>query len=186
MKNLITSLKLLGVTIVICCVIYPLAVLAFAQTFAPETSNGSLLKNRQGSVIGSRLVAQSFSSPGYFWPRPSAADYNASGAGGSNLSPGSPAITARASALIEAYGVTDESRLPADLVTASGSGLDPHISIVGALYQVPRIAGARGLNEQVIADLVENQAFAAGGIFSPNRIVNVLEINLALDALIAK
>lgn len=183
MKNLLTSVKVISLSLLLCCVAYPLAVLVFAQLATPHTANGSLIGNSHGEVVGSLLVAQNFSSQGYFWPRPSAVDFNASAAGGSNLAPGSPAVTARAALLIARYGATKKNLLPADLVTASGSGLDPHISIAGAKYQVARVASARKLDEAKLAALVDKLASAPGGVFSPKKIVNVLELNMAVDSL---
>ncbi len=181
MKNLITSFKLVALTLLVCCVAYPLTVLAFAQAITPNSADGSLLTNADGEVIGSRLIAQSFVSPRYFWPRPSAADYNAQGAGGSNLSPSSPALTERAKALVSAFGASAERPLPADLVTASGAGLDPHISEAAALYQVARVAAARGWTEEKVEALVEAQAVRIGGALVPDKIVPVLALNIALD-----
>jgi len=181
MKNLITSLKLVVLTLVICCVAYPLFVLALAQTVTPETANGSLLQNTSGDVIGSRLIAQEFHSPRYFWSRPSGVDYDGAGAGGSNLAPANPELTERARNLITTYGASAENPLPADLVTASGSGLDPHISEAAARFQIARVAEARGWPVEKVAALVEARAVSAGGPLVPDKIVPVLELNFALD-----
>ena len=184
MKNLITSLKLVAITLAVCCLAYPLVVLAFAQLAVPDTAGGSLLRDQAGRIIGSRLIAQAFTSPGYFWPRPSAVDYNGEGAGGSNLSPTNPELRGRVADLLSRDRVSPRQGIPADLVTASGSGLDPHISEAAARFQVPRIAAARGVGESAVESLIEAEAFApAGRLSGGTRIVNVLEINLALDAL---
>jgi K+-transporting ATPase ATPase C chain len=179
MSDLIVSLRLLLASLVACSVIYPAAVWGFAVVAAPQGRHGSLIRNEAGTIVGSRLLAQSFTRPEYFWPRPSACDYNASAAGGSNLSPTSPQIAERARVILARLGPVDA---PADLVTASGSGLDPHISLAGALVQVPRVALARKLPASRVEELVrrhgEERVLVA---FGGKPIVNVLELNLALD-----
>jgi K+-transporting ATPase ATPase C chain len=154
-----------------------------AQALTPATANGSLLMTSDGTVIGSRLIAQKFTQPRYFWPRPSAVDFNGAGAGGSNKSPTSADLTARAEEIIPLYGATAENPLPPELAAASGGGLDPHISEHAALYQAPRVATARGVAQEDIEALIRNQAFAPGGVLTPDRLVNVLELNVALDQL---
>ncbi len=181
MKYLLLSLKLIATTLLVCCVLYPLAILAFAKIAAPASAEGSLLKNASGQIIGSRLIAQKFTAPRHFWPRPSAVDFNAAGAGGSNKSPTSPDLTARAVELVKLYGATAESPLPADLATASGAGLDPHITARAAHYQAQRIAAARGIDRGSVEALIEQNSHPAGGPFAPHPLVNVLELNLALD-----
>ncbi|WP_099909720.1 potassium-transporting ATPase subunit C [Puniceibacterium antarcticum] len=180
MNDILSSIRVAIASMLVCVAGYTALIWGVAQAVTPATAQGSLLTDASGQIIGSRLVAQSFTSPGYFWPRPSAVDYNAAGAGGSNLSPANPAITARASAIIAAYGV--DAPIPADLVTASGAGLDPHISLAGALFQVPRVAQARGMDPAAVQSVVERLAFAPGGPLTQERIVNVLDLNLALDA----
>jgi K+-transporting ATPase ATPase C chain len=183
MSDLISGLRVAIVTMAICVGGYTLVILGFAQAVTPATANGSLITGPDGSVIGSRLVAQGFTAPEYAWPRPSAVDYAADGAGGSNLSPANPEQAVRAEALIKAYGGTSPDRpIPADLVTASGAGLDPHISLGGALFQVDRIANARGVEPNAVRSIIERMAVQPGGMFTNDRIVNVLELNLALDA----
>jgi K+-transporting ATPase ATPase C chain len=185
MQSLLTSLRIVLATIVICVVGYTAVILGMAQLLTPSTANGHLVGTAEGTVVGSRQIAQSFTEPGYFWPRPSAVNYNGAGAGGSNKSPTSSDLTARAEELIDRYGATPERPLPPELVAASGGGLDPHISEHAALYQVARVAAARGIPATTLEELVAAQAFAPGGILTPDRIVNVLELNLALDALAA-
>jgi len=180
MQYLLPSLRLWLVTMLVCVVGYTALVLGFAQGFTPARANGSLIEV-DGRAIGSALVAQQFTTPGYFWPRPSAAGYYAMGAMGSNLSPTSEALTERAAETVARYGATSSAPLPADLVAASGGGLDPHISLAGALYQAPRVAAARGLQESAVRQLASDAAIAPGGVFAPDPIVNVLELNLALD-----
>jgi K+-transporting ATPase ATPase C chain len=181
MKDLFISLKLIAATLLLCCVAYPLGILAFAKTAAPDSAEGSLVKDTSGRIVGSLLIAQKFSKPRYFWPRPSAVDYNGTGAGGSNKSPTSPALTERARELVAVYGASTENPLPAELATASGAGLDPHITEHAARYQSQRIATARGIGRVRVEALIGEHAFAPGGLFTPGRLVNVLELNLALD-----
>lgn len=167
-----TTLRLTLISIILCMFFYANGVLGFARTFAPEKATGSLITNEAGQVIGSRLIAQAFTSDRYFHPRPSSCDYNGQGAVGSNLSPTNPELTTRAQAIIGTAGATAERPIPADLVTASGSGLDPHITTEAARFQIPRIAAARNLT----ADAID-------GLLPHGPTVNVLELNLALDAL---
>jgi K+-transporting ATPase ATPase C chain len=181
MKTAIASLRLVVATMIVCVVGYAAVIWAAGQALTPAIAVGSLITAEDGTIIGSRLIAQSFTQPRYFWPRPSAVDYNGAGAGGSNKSPTSPDLTTRAREIVARYGATEENPLPPDLVAASGGGLDPHISLEAALYQVARVAGARGLPEQSVASLVRARSFSPGGFLTLDRIVNVLELNLALD-----
>lgn len=167
-----TTLRLTLISIILCMFFYANGVLGFARTFVPEKATGSLVTNEAGQVIGSRLIAQAFTSDRYFHCRPSACDYNGQGAAGSNLSPTNPELTTRAQAIIDTIGATGERPIPADLVTASGSGLDPHITVEAARFQIPRIATERNLTIDTIDALLPHKP-----------IVNVLELNLALDAL---
>lgn len=180
MTYLLPSIRLWLATLLVCVVGYVALMLAFAQTFAPWRAGGSIIM-RDGQAVGSELVVQNFTAPEYFWPRPSAADYDGMGAAGSNLSPTSEDLAARAAGTVARYGATADNPIPADLVAASGGGLDPHISLDGALYQAGRVAGARGLTEAEVRDLVISLAHAPGGVFAPEPIVNVLQLNLALD-----
>ena len=182
MAYLIPSLRLWLVTLLVCVVGYTLLVLAFAQSVAPFRANGSIIIV-DGRAVGSELVAQNFTSDRYFWPRPSAADYDAMGAAGSNLSPTSETLAKRAADTVARYGATAANPVPADLVAASGGGLDPHISRAGALYQVQRVARARGIDPAAVARLVDDKGIVPGGPFAPDPIVNVLQLNLALDRL---
>jgi K+-transporting ATPase ATPase C chain len=182
MEILITSLRITVITMLVCVVGYTITLLGLAS-IVPDTAAGSLIAATDGRIVGSRLIAQNFTQPRYFWPRPSAVDYNGAGAGGSNKSPTSDDLTARARESIARYGASTENSLPADLATASGSGLDPHISERAARYQVDRVARARGLAPQRVDDLVEEHVFAPGSPLTADRLVNVLELNLALDAL---
>lgn len=182
MNYLLPSLRLWIVTFLVCVIGYTALVLGFAQVVVPFQANGSII-SADGRVVGSQLIAQDFTSPSYFWPRPSAVNYNGMGAGGSNKSPTSPELTERAQETIARYGATADNPIPADLVAASGGGLDPHISLEGALYQADRVANARGMTDSEVQRLIEAKAVSAAGSFAPERIVNVLELNLALDQL---
>jgi potassium-transporting ATPase KdpC subunit len=169
-------------------VIYPLTVTGLAQLIFPQQANGSLI-NINGKVQGSALIGQPFDDPRYFWGRLSATapyPYNASASAGSNLGPSNPAlltvIKARITAL-EAADPQNTSPIPIDLVTASGSGLDPHISLVTAFYQVPRVAKARGVSVDVAHTLVDQYAENPQLGFLGEVRVNVLELNLALDGI---
>jgi K+-transporting ATPase ATPase C chain len=182
------ALTLLLLLTVLTGLVYPLAVTGLAQLLFPDQANGSLIVH-EGKVIGSKLIGQHFDRPEYFWGRPSATSpfpYNAAASGGSNLGPTNPAlieaVRARVAAL-RAAGPDNDLPIPVDLVTASGSGLDPHISPAAALYQVKRVAHARNLEETNVRKLVlqrtEERQFGLLG----ERRVNVLQLNLALDAL---
>lgn len=183
MQAFLASLRLAVATFAICVVAYSAVVLGFAQALTPATANGSLVTNTGGVIVGSRMIAQKFTQPRYFWPRPSAVDYNGAGAGGSNKSPTSTDLSDRAVEIVAAYGATMDNPLPAELAAASGGGLDPHITEHAALYQVPRVAQAREISAADVEALVRANSFAPGGILTPDRLVNVLELNLALDAM---
>lgn len=181
MNLLLTSLRLTATTLLVCVAGYTLLILAFAQLFVPHAAEGSLRLRADGTVVGSELLAQAFTQPQWFWPRPSAVAYNGAGAGGSNKSPTNPELTERARQAVAAFGATADRPLPADLAAASGGGLDPHITEAAARYQIPRIAVARRMPEAKVAELVDAHTFVAGGPLGGARLVNVLELNLALD-----
>jgi K+-transporting ATPase ATPase C chain len=166
-------------------VIYPLTVTGLAQALFRDRANGSLISDN-GEVVGSELIGQPFSDPRYFWGRLSATEYDAAASSGSNYGPTNPALLEAIQARIDALKAVDpdnQEPIPVDLVTASGSGLDPHISIAAAQYQIPRVARYRGLSEDQVSALVgrftEGRQF---GILGEPR-VNVLKLNLALDEL---
>jgi potassium-transporting ATPase KdpC subunit len=182
-KEISASLKLCVVTIAICAVAYPIVVFGFAAAAAPNKRLGSLVADSNGQVIGSRLIAQPFTRAEYFWPRPSACDYNAAAASGSNLSPANPALRQAASERIDRLAPNNGEVVPADLVTASGSGLDPDISYAAALFQAPRVARARGVSLREVLRLVDEHAKRLSlSSDMESRMVNVLELNLTLDA----
>lgn len=181
--QIISSLRLALFTMLVCCVAYPLAIFAFANGVVKERAEASLVRDYKGNFVGSSLIAQNFSSPKYFWPRPSAVDYNALAAGGSNLSPANPKLRDRAIETIAKFKLADGAKIPADLVAASGSGLDPHISLASALLQAERVASARGLQANAVLRLIEKTAERPGGILSSGSVVNVLLLNLELDNL---
>lgn len=185
LRSLIASIRLVLATMLVCVVGYTATILGVAQFF-PDTARGYLITAADGKVVGSRQIAQKFTQPRYFWPRPSAAGENgfdATSAAGSNKSPTSADLTERARELVLRYGATAENPLPPELAAASGGGLDPHISLHAALYQAERVAKARELPQTRVEALVNKLAFAPGGFLTPDQLVNVLELNLALDAL---
>lgn len=169
-------------------VLYPFAITAAAQLAFPYQANGSLL-TRDGQVIGSELIGQPFDDPAYFWSRPSAtgpAPYNALASSGSNLGPLNPALPATVQARVAALRSADPDNpgpAPVDLVTSSGSGLDPHISPAAAAYQIQRVARARNLDEAQVTALVQQYTESRSLGFLGEPRVNVLKLNLALDAL---
>jgi potassium-transporting ATPase KdpC subunit len=185
MDALFSSLRLVIVTMAVCVSGYATVIWSIGQVLTPSTAQGSLITTADGTVIGSRLIAQKFTEPRYFWPRPSAVDYNAAAPGGSNKSPTSTDLTKRAEEIIPHYSAMAANPLPPELAAASGSGLDPNISVNAAMYQAKRVAEARGLSLSQVETIIEENEFAPGGFLTPNRLVNVLELNLALDRLAA-
>jgi K+-transporting ATPase ATPase C chain len=179
------ALVLLLALTIITGLIYPLAITAIAQVIFPNQANGSLIVVN-GKAYGSDLIGQQFDDPKYFWGRPSATMYNAAASAGSNYGPLNPSLEETVQKRIKALHAADPHNklpVPVDLVTASASGLDPHISIAAALYQVPRVASTRGLKEADVLSLVhKNTEGRQFGIFGEPR-VNVLRLNLALDGL---
>jgi potassium-transporting ATPase KdpC subunit len=172
---------------VICCGLYPLLVFGISQALFHDKANGSLILDKGGAVRGSRLLAQGFTAEKYFHPRPSAAGngYDAANSGGSNLGPTSQKLDAVIKERIDAYrkenGLGQNEPVPADAVTASGSGLDPHISVHNAELQIVRVAKARGLSQEKVHELIQRYTDTRdlGVLGDPG--VNVLELNLALD-----
>jgi K+-transporting ATPase ATPase C chain len=170
-------------------IVYPLVMTGISQVLFPSQANGSLVRNAQGNVIGSAILAQNFSKPQYFHPRPSAAGndgYDPTNSGGSNLGPTNQKLIDAVKVRTDAYraenGLTADAPVPIDAVTASASGLDPDISPANALLQVGRVARARGLSQDQVRSLVDQYTEGRTlGILGEPR-VNVLELNLALDA----
>lgn len=187
-EQLQPAVTMLVILTILTGLVYPLVVTELAQLLFPDQATGSLIV-RDGKVIGSKLIGQSFDKPEYFWSRPSATapfPYNAAASGGSNLGPTNPVLREAVKARVAALRAADpdhDSPVPVDLVTASASGLDPHISPAAARYQATRVAHARGLDAGIVEQLVmrhtEGRQF---GLLGEPR-VNVLELNLALDAL---
>lgn len=182
-KNLLISLKLTIVMLVICSLLYPLLIAAIGKA-TPGGGKGHTV-SVNGKVVGYELIGQKFTADKYFWSRPSAVDYNAAGSAGSNKGPSNPDYLKQVQDRIDTFlvhnpGVKKED-IPADLVTASGSGLDPDISPASAYIQVKRIAAVRNLQEEKVKALVDNHIDKPFlGMFGPSK-VNVLKLNIALD-----
>jgi potassium-transporting ATPase KdpC subunit len=182
-KNLVAAVLMTIVTTLILGVIYPLAITAIAQVAFPSQANGQLIE-RDGKVVGSRLIGQGFSSPGYFRSRPSATavPYDAANSAGSNLGPTNKKLVDAVTANVEvARQENPNAPIPIDLVTTSASGFDPHVTPAAADFQVPRVARERGMSEADLHQLVEahTEGRQLGFLGEPR--VNVLELNLALD-----
>ena len=185
MKNLLTAVLMTIVTTLLFGLMYPLVITGLAQVIFPENANGQLITRADGTVIGSRLLGQSFVSPGYFRSRPSAAGangYDATASGGSNLGPMNQKLIDRVKADVEKLQAENPGKpIPVDLVTASGSGLDPHLSPAATEFQVPRVARERGVGEDEVRRLVSAHTEGRQFGFLGEPRVNVLELNLALD-----
>ncbi len=182
--QLSAGLRIVAVMTIALGVVYPLAVTAFAQVVTGDRANGQLVRV-DGEVVGSSLLAQEFTEPQYFHPRPSAAGYDAAASMGSNLGPTNPELLDTVAERVAAYrnvnGLPEEVAVPVDAVTASGSGLDPHISPANARLQAARVADARSLELDVVADLIgEHTDRRPLGILGDDA-VNVVELNVALD-----
>ena len=179
------ALFMLLILTIVTGVIYPILVTGIAQMAFPHQANGSLIE-RDSVIIGSELIGQQFDDPKYFWGRLSSADYNAAASSGSNYGPMNPALMNAVQARIDALKAADPDNtlpIPVDLVTASASGLDPHISVAAALYQVPRVASARGLDEAQVIALVNQYTEERQFGFLGEPRLNVLLLNLALDGI---
>jgi K+-transporting ATPase ATPase C chain len=191
MKNMLSELRVAVVATlslaVVLCGVYPLVVWMISQGLFPHEADGSMIQ-RGGTLVGSELIAQNFSSPRYFHPRPSAAGeagFDAANSSGSNLGPLSQKLVDAVKGRVEAYraenGLAPDALVPADAVTSSSSGLDPHISLKNAFLQAPRVAQARGLGSAALEKIIRaNTEGRDLGIFGEPR-VNVLKLNLALD-----
>ena len=182
-KHLLTSIWMTVVTTIVLGIVYPFVVTGLAQVLFPRQANGDLI-TRNGQIVGSHLIGQPFSSPGYFRSRPSAAGtgYDAGNSGGSNLGPTNKTLIDRMNADIQKAQVENPGvPVPMDLVTTSGSGLDPHISPEAADFQVPRVARERGMSEADLRIIVANHTEGRQLGFLGEPRVNVLELNLDLD-----
>jgi potassium-transporting ATPase KdpC subunit len=202
-RQLFPALMMLVVFTVITGLAYPLAVTGIAQGLFGDKADGSLVRNADGEVVGSSLIGQNFTEPGYFHPRPSAAGdgYDSSASSGSNLGPTNPkllvgaednpatddadetfaGVEQRAAAFREENGLADDAEVPVDAVTASASGLDPHISVANARLQAERVADERGMPVEDVLALVDDHTSGRDLGFLGEKGVNVLELNLALD-----
>jgi K+-transporting ATPase ATPase C chain len=182
MKNFMTAVLMTVVTTILLGLIYPLVVTGLAQVIFPDNANGQLIRAADGTVGGSRLIGQPFSSPGYFRSRPSPVGYDAGTSSGSNLGPTNQKLIDRVKADVEKLQAENPGKpVPIDLVTTSGSGLDPHLTPAATEFQVPRVARERGMSEaevrRIVAAHTEGRQF--GFLGEPR--VNVLELNLDLD-----
>lgn len=187
-KNLITAVLMTIVTTVLLGLVYPLLITAIAQVLFKDKANGQILY-RNGQAIGSRIIAQPFTSAKYFHPRESAAGngYDASNSGGTNLAPTNQKLLDRVRADAGTLQQENPSQpIPVDLITTSASGLDPDISPAAAAFQIPRVARERGMSEATLGDLVQRHTYQRTlGLLGEPR-VNVLELNLALDGIVPK
>jgi len=197
MKKLFTEIRAaLMVTLlfaVVCCGVYPLAVYGISQALFRDKANGSLIVDKDGTIHGSRLLAQQFTGEKYFQSRPSAAGangYDPTSSSGSNLGPTSQKLNDAISQRLAGYrtqnSLATNAAVPADAVTASGSGLDPHIGLRNAELQTPRVAKVRGLSEDKVRELIRANTDRASFDILGEPGVNVLTLNLALDALVTK
>ncbi len=185
-KNLITAILMTIATTVLLGILYPLLVTGLAQLIFPKQANGQLIKGKDGAVVGTRLIGQPFAGPGYFHSRPSsagAAGYDATASSGSNLGPTNAQLIARVNGDVARLQAENPGTpIPVDLVTTSGSGLDPDISPAAAEFQIRRVAAERKVPEAEVVQLVrENSQDRQWGFLGEPR-VHVLELNIALDA----
>jgi K+-transporting ATPase ATPase C chain len=183
-KNILTAIWFTLVTTVIFGVIYPLTVTGMAQLFFHDRANGQLLE-RNGKLVGSRIIGQAFTSPGYFHPRPSAAGtgYDATASGGSNLASTNKNLIERVKGDVQKlHAENPNAAIPVDLVTTSGSGLDPDISPDAADFQIPRVAHSRNMKQEDVRALVQKHTKGRDLGFLGEPRVNVLELNLELDS----
>jgi len=186
MKTFVIALRATLVTLVLTGLVYPLAMTGLAQLLFPAAANGSLARNEAGRVVGSRLIGQGFGSPAYFQPRPSAAGngYDGAASSGSNLGPTSAKLRERVQSNLDRLQRENPGAaglVPAELLTASGSGLDPHVSPQAARWQIPRVARARGVSRERVAAAVAESTSGRSLGFLGEPTVNVLELNLLLD-----
>jgi potassium-transporting ATPase KdpC subunit len=184
-KNLMIALWFTLVTTVMFGILYPLAITGLAHVLFPDRANGQLIE-RNGKVVGSRIIGQAFTGPGYFHPRPSSAGtgYDPTASGGSNLAPTNKALIERVKSDVEKLRAENATGpIPVDLVTTSGSGLDPDISPAAAEFQIPRVARTRGMKEEDVRAIVQRHTKGRDLGFLGEPRVNVLELNLELDTI---
>lgn len=184
---MLKNMRIALVLLLICGVVYPLGMTGISKLMMPAKAEGSLITNEDGKVVGSELIGQTFKDPKYFSGRVSSIEYNAAGSGSGNYAPSNEEMIKRTKKDIEAFLKANpdvkKSDIPADLLTNSGSGLDPHISPMAAKIQVPRIAKLRGIDEDVLYTLInEHTEGRQWGVFGEPR-VNVLNLNMELDRL---
>ena len=180
-KNLVTAVLMTIATTVLLGIIYPLVVTGIAQVLFPKKANGQLIE-ANGKIIGSRIIAQAFTAPGYFHPRPSAVAYDPTNSNGSQLGPTNQKLVDRVKGdVTTAQAENPGTPVPIDLVTASASGLDSDITPAAAAFQLPRVAKARGINEEALRQLVAKHTVGRQLGFLGEPRVNVLELNLELD-----
>ncbi|MDD8025128.1 MAG: potassium-transporting ATPase subunit C [Acidobacteriota bacterium] len=175
------ALRIAALSLVILGGVYPALLGGLGKAVVPSSAAGWLVRDAAGNIIGSELIAQKFIRPDYFWPRPSAVDFDASAAGGSNLPPGSPDLAARVRGRIAELGGTPANPVPVDLLSASGSGLDPHLTLAAAEFQVGRVSSNRGLDPGSLRDWLRTWAGARREGRRNVPLVNVLGLNRALD-----
>ncbi|HTS79778.1 MAG TPA: potassium-transporting ATPase subunit KdpC [Myxococcaceae bacterium] len=186
-KELLIALRVTGVTLVLTGLVYPLVTTGLAQMLFPYRAGGSFVSDERGQLVGSELLGQGFSAPGYFHPRPSAAGkdgWDATGSTGTNLGPTSKKLRDSTTDLLQKLRTENPAApgpAPVELATSSGSGLDPHLSPAGALWQVPRVAQARHVSEERVRVLVESLVEKRDLLVLGEPRVNVLTLNLALD-----
>jgi potassium-transporting ATPase KdpC subunit len=185
-RNLLTAFLMTIATTILLGIIYPLVVTGLAQLLFPKQANGELIEAK-GKIVGSRLIGQSFTSPGYFHSRPSAVNYDGTNSNGSQLGPTNHLLIDRVKTDVASLQAENPGTpVPIDLVTTSASGLDPDITLAAAEFQVPRVAKARGLSEEAVREAVQQHTQGRQFDFLGEPRVNVLELNLALDQMPAK